>query len=157
MYWYSSEEIPDNIYPARGRKRKFRSALISVNSQFPTIFTPQGDGNRIWICCQTLARKFPTIFTPQGDGNLCTNSGTPCLIRMIPDNIYPARGRKHAFRPRTHDRASINSRQYLPRKGTETLPIAESPPITVSSFPTIFTPQGDGNVSIEILSSSFNG
>ena len=167
---------------------------------FPTIFTPQGDGNAggidiCWICAcrdsrQYLPRKgtetslttivknneleyvFPTIFTPQGDGN--NNVYSPFVVSMtllIPDNIYPARGRKliqsyrffptiatifpTIFTPQGDGNAIRmvlkiifieNSRQYLPRKGTETtlicLNIGNS---TMNSFPTIFTPQGDGN------------
>ena len=38
--------------------------------------------------------RFPTIFTPQGDGNagIYLNGD---IEFVIPDNIYPARGRKH--------------------------------------------------------------
>ena len=38
--------IPDNIYPARGRKQDDAIAVVApLNGEFPTIFTPQGDGN----------------------------------------------------------------------------------------------------------------
>ena len=37
--------IPDNIYPARGRKRKSYAFGVRRFFGFPTIFTPQGDGN----------------------------------------------------------------------------------------------------------------
>ena len=114
--------IPDNIYPARGRKRSI--LLIPIFQKvdtFPTIFTPQGDGNRQshtatdlelpFYSRQYLPRKgtetialnnlehpktfaFPTIFTPQGDGNLVRKPRKLDGDR-IPDNIYPARGRKH--------------------------------------------------------------
>ena len=90
--------IPDNIYPARGRKHSF------------------------WCCLQDGSyQKFPTIFTPQGDGNVVISAYWVGLsFTNIPDNIYPARGRKR----KCPDLASVNwiwySRQYLPRKGTET-------------------------------------
>ena len=41
-------------------------------------------------------------------------------VGSIPDNIYPARGRKHSFAVMTILPIYLNSRQYLPRKGTET-------------------------------------
>ena len=67
----------------------------------------------------TLKSLFPTIFTPQGDGNAVQYLPVPTTFFGIPDNIYPARGRKlsnhHALQP-----LSRYSRQYLPRKGTET-------------------------------------
>ena len=66
---------------------------------------------------------FPTIFTPQGDGNLAKRKAIAKLnINCIPDNIYPARGRKLPRTPALEQgiRSRQNSRQYLPRKGTET-------------------------------------
>ena len=66
------------------------------NPSFPTIFTPQGDGNfATGGDAPKLTEIFPTIFTPQGDGN---------SIAKFEGAI-----------------AESNSRQYLPRKGTETL------------------------------------
>ena len=38
-----------------------------------------------------------------------------------------------------------NSRQYLPRKGTETPKTVGNMAKDIVTFPTIFTPQGDGN------------
>ena len=145
---------------------------------------------------------FPTIFTPQGDGNIEINKciylffgflnsrqylprkGTEtrlqwryllgCSRWFIPDNIYPARGRKLKRKLLTLGLSQyLNSRQYLPRKGTETqclylklkevrsrIPDNIYPARgrkqygahlhsrhTYLQFPTIFTPQGDGNVA----------
>ena len=120
-----TKPIPDNIYPARGRKPRMCRFTLSdfTTNSFPTIFTPQGDGNSLFsivICAMYIV--FPTIFTPQGDGNtlveaksLTLNSysrqylprkGTETLMNsqpvpipssLIPDNIYPARGRKLFF------------------------------------------------------------
>ena len=44
------------------------------------------------------------------------------LLRQteIPDNIYPARGRKRNMQSNLPPFQGKNSRQYLPRKGTET-------------------------------------
>ena len=39
---------------------------------------------------------------------------------LIPDNIYPARGRKLFRNPAIKNFKLFDSRQYLPRKGTET-------------------------------------
>ena len=64
--------IPDNIYPARGRKRSTILLALFQASRFPTIFTPQGDGN-MYIRVD-IKKHYPNA---------------------IPDNIYPARGRKH--------------------------------------------------------------
>ena len=67
---------------------------------------------------------FPTIFTPQGDGNRFNFPTSLAIAPIIPDNIYPARGRKQTI-------------------DSSTLP---TPAI---SFPTIFTPQGDGNIALQ--------
>ena len=102
-HWYSSPfQIPDNIYPARGRKH---SLLLSINSAdirvFPTIFTPQGDGNKLRSfqvqCFSRTSGEFPTIFTPQGDGNNNLKVSYFFAGIEIPDNIYPARGRKLVY------------------------------------------------------------
>ena len=168
--------IPDNIYPARGRKQTLELHLDILLLQFPTIFTPQGDGNldtnaikqlisleipdNIYPArgrkqerstCMLLSmfspipdniypargRKlrsaftvslawcaFPTIFTPQGDGNSTVSSEQGTVIGFgIPDNIYPARGRKRSTSKSENEVIrSADSRQYLPRKGTETIP-----------------------------------
>ena len=87
---------------------------------------------------------FPTIFTPQGDGNLLRWFGRNILM-IIPDNIYPARGRKQMDLVVREYISEIHSRQYLPRKGTETFVVKVKQNIVVTVFPTIFTPQGDGN------------
>ena len=65
--------IPDNIYPARGRKHQKQITMTEI-----------------------VKYLFPTIFTPQGDGNAIGTVGLPLRINTIPDNIYPARGRKHS-------------------------------------------------------------
>ena len=70
-----------------------------------------------------MIRKFPTIFTPQGDGNN--------FLLAIFKGFY------HEY-----------SRQYLPRKGTETVEYAEEDEEVFETFPTIFTPQGDGNLPL---------
>ena len=121
IYSIHRSRIPDNIYPARGRKPQPRLKLQRQLSLFPTIFTPQGDGNEQCTCNKLVASS-------------------------IPDNIYPARGRKHAksfartvdqfiafptiFTPQGDGNIHVSrdiftplmldSRQYLPRKGTET-------------------------------------
>ena len=68
-------------------------------------------------------------------------------VGSIPDNIYPARGRKHSFAVMTILPIYLNSRQYLPRKGTETFCWSVIGIVLLSRFPTIFTPQGDGNIA----------
>ena len=40
--------------------------------------------------------------------------------KVIPDNIYPARGRKPCKTFAKQIALALHSRQYLPRKGTET-------------------------------------
>ena len=142
-------QIPDNIYPARGRKlTELCDRQVKLVLEFPTIFTPQGDGNTNNIKPRRIERsdipdniypargrkhwhrhnlivivkiKFPTIFTPQGDGNRCCITTQSSCFQLIPDNIYPARGRKHC------------------KSGSKSKPAS-------LSFPTIFTPQGDGNL-----------
>ena len=42
--------IPDNIYPARGRKQRKKEMIKVYGKKFPTIFTPQGDGNTVKFC-----------------------------------------------------------------------------------------------------------
>ena len=140
--------IPDNIYPARGRKPFLICMWVLIFNLFPTIFTPQGDGNFNNHMLILTNIEFPTIFTPQGDGNIAITFPSIKQISLIPDNIYPARGRKPGansatipsasvgiwfptiFTPqgdgnllkwRVRDCSKANSRQYLPRKGTETL------------------------------------
>ena len=113
--------IPDNIYPARGRKQQLKLPLSLQLSRFPTIFTPQGDGNK--LRCNDSNQfhcEFPTIFTPQGDGNNSLHLALASSIKAIPDNIYPARGRKLKRKLSALETTADNSRQYLPRKGTET-------------------------------------
>ena len=41
--------------------------------------------------------------------------------KVIPDNIYPARGRKPCKTFAIQIALALHSRQYLPRKGTETI------------------------------------
>ena len=112
--------------PRKGTETFFPASLSRfVCVKFPTIFTPQGDGNAIAskYCEASSGSKFPTIFTPQGDGNfpMCSSrqtlgtQGFPTIFTPqgdgnqlrtqlasnqadIPDNIYPARGRKLALR-----------------------------------------------------------
>ena len=101
---------------------------VLLTSLFPTIFTPQGDGNGILGIGGVIPLSpFPTIFTPQGDGNK--------IIRDLLRSGY-----------------QLNSRQYLPRKGTETWIILLTMVGSFNAFPTIFTPQGDGNQVALILS-----
>ena len=111
--------------PRKGTETVLLLSVLISSKTFPTIFTPQGDGNEnsndatnldLVDSRQYLPRKgtetasnvtdvallatdvvgaFPTIFTPQGDGNLKRNrSRTIGGYARIPDNIYPARGRK---------------------------------------------------------------
>ena len=67
---------------------------------------------------------FPTIFTPQGDGN------------------------RQGFQMISNSHHVVNSRQYLPRKGTETVKLFLGNELRATAFPTIFTPQGDGNYAV---------
>ena len=70
--------------------------MIAMSPKFPTIFTPQGDGNVKTTLGELFSSvRFPTIFTPQGDGNSINMTTSESFIDyLIPDNIYPARGRK---------------------------------------------------------------
>ena len=71
----------------------------------------------------------------------------PAYIRH---DIYPARGRKPSKRcSGCRVDSQPDSPRYLPRKGTETAQMPRSRHPT-SRFATIFTPQGDGNLSQEL-------
>ena len=69
---------------------------------------------------QVLTQVFPTIFTPQGDGNRCivqTWLGVPINSRQY----LPRKGTEtllQSFQIQLDQ--PLHSRQYLPRKGTET-------------------------------------
>ena len=134
---------------------------------FATIFTPQGDGNP--------APDFVAIKIWRHSLRYLPRKGTETMAFFcwvfragkIRYDIYPARGRKlilvshiilrynHSLRylPRKgtetirccwcYSRYGYSLR-YLPRKGTETL-ISGGGTISIVSFATIFTPQGDGN------------
>ena len=92
---------------------------------FPTIFTPQGDGNEAKTEeTEAGTTEFPTIFTPQGDGNPNPSNTSRLNLKQ-------------------------NSRQYLPRKGTETVAVKPVVQFLPPPFPTIFTPQGDGNYRLQ--------
>ena len=143
MYYF----IPDNIYPARGRKHSYRLVYDSqLLYGFPTIFTPQGDGNKTQA--DILSRESSiipdNIYPARGRKHKTQQHTQISEDRGIPDNIYPARGRKHPVNRILKARLALNSRQYLPRKGTET-GYAEVFCDRGIPFPTIFTPQGDGN------------
>ena len=86
--------IPDNIYPARGRKLHLECFLF-------------------------LLEYIPDNIYPARGRKLKIGAFGTHIIHNIPDNIYPARGRK------PYD--------------------SESRSVADASFPTIFTPQGDGN------------
>ncbi len=122
--------IRHDIYPARGRKLERHIAKRLGIPWFATIFTPQGDGNKpVYQSPQQIeTNQFATIFTPQGDGNYILGFfyGFTNLSRIRHD-IYPARGRKLW-------------KQY-------TLPLRP-----LIGFATIFTPQGDGNHSVQLES-----
>ena len=145
------------------------------NKQFATIFTPQGDGNKVksGIILRSvknspryLPRKgtetsyqqrrhylviaaFATIFTPQGDGNTHHLAPPVCawLLLQFATIFTPQGDGNHRFTP-LPVRKDLNSPRYLPRKGTETSAGSQVPP-SISIFATIFTPQGDGNFSNE--------
>ena len=93
----NAPNIPDNIYPARGRKPYQLKLIIKSSLCHSRQYLPR-KGTETKHAQKLLAWEivvFPTIFTPQGDGNIVL---TPKLIKQkldIPDNIYPARGRKH--------------------------------------------------------------
>ena len=62
--------------PRKGTETEGFILLVRrVTVTFPTIFTPQGDGNNfaVTIPINSIA-IFPTIFTPQGDGNRHCNA-----------------------------------------------------------------------------------
>ena len=88
--------IPDNIYPARGRKQQRKHKSSSHINLFPTIFTPQGDGNRIYTTC--VAQVFPLnsrqYLPRKGTETKLSDIKITLFSVSIPDNIYPARGRK---------------------------------------------------------------
>ncbi len=62
-------------------------------------------------------------------------------------DIYPARGRKLCQHLFAIWMSFIDSLRYLPRKGTETASNLASGKNSTTTFATIFTPQGDGNIS----------
>ena len=147
--------------------------FIVLDKLFPTIFTPQGDGNNNVIVIILLKHRANSrqYLPRKGTETLHCPLQWPYESHWIPDNIYPARGRKRPALFLAMIIISAHSRQYLPRKGTETLlPLKvwvqhlqdsrqylprkgtetrvyeieeEMTPKTI--FPTIFTPQGDGN------------
>ena len=126
LLWFVAAIADSRQYlPRKGTETSAKEVLPVVwfAAVFPTIFTPQGDGNVVnspWI--KQWNKRFPTIFTPQGDGNPIEGRNDWIDDRGgIPDNIYPARGRKHGA-------------------------IASLTCSALSAFPTIFTPQGDGNL-----------
>ncbi len=117
-------KISDYLYPARGRKHTKAVQEIVKRDEFPTTFTPQGDGNvALWGLAQVSQISFPTTFTPQGDGNdksigsvaktnsalfpttftpqgdgnyvpFVNNAQSTANQYRISDYLYPARGRK---------------------------------------------------------------
>ena len=95
---------------------------LGVNA-FPTIFTPQGDGNSIsgFLGCQVFISLYSRQYLPR--------KGTETQVKIIDCKL-----------------TEYYSRQYLPRKGTETQWTSPLYPKNASKFPTIFTPQGDGNL-----------
>ena len=163
--------IRHDIYPARGRKLEVELKGQMIDPPFATIFTPQGDGNNIFLDrLFVLHPKFATIFTPQGDGNRKAMYNAFYEEQQIRHDIYPARGRKRKPKETCHQRNRCHSPRYLPRKGTETrfiglkhIPIlfvirhdiypargrkhitSYEYLVVTYSFATIFTPQGDGN------------
>ena len=167
--------IRHDIYPARGRKLEVELKGQMLDPPFATIFTPQGDGNNIFLDrLFVLHPKFATIFTPQGDGNRKAMYNAFYEEQQIRHDIYPARGRKRKPKETCHQRNRCHSPRYLPRKGTETrfiglkhIPIlfvirhdiypargrkhitSYEYLVVTYSFATIFTPQGDGNGLLE--------
>ena len=60
-------------------------------------------------------------YLPRKGTETALNLNFACPITsIIPDNIYPARGRKPTNVRCHHHQTKCYSRQYLPRKGTET-------------------------------------
>ena len=138
--------IPDNIYPARGRKlkqafeidklrnsrqylpRKGTETLIPASDEAPFYvnsrqYLPRKGTETIITFTPTthmVSQPFPTIFTPQGDGNKSVG-----IFLSFPD---PCNSRQYLPRKGTETENSLifrvphldDSRQYLPRKGTET-------------------------------------
>ena len=137
--------IPDNIYPARGRKLTSETVVPSFRAAFPTIFTPQGDGNKnYFLSCSLDCMEYSRQYLPRKGTETMSPAISIAVSILIPDNIYPARGRKQA-NYNIDNFYWFDSRQYLPRKGTETGVVGVYDMKHDIWFPTIFTPQGDGN------------
>ena len=68
---------------------------LGVNA-FPTIFTPQGDGNSIsgFLGCQVFISLYSRQYLPRKGTETSDLPEVKELAAVIPDNIYPARGRK---------------------------------------------------------------
>ena len=97
-FYKERAKIPDNIYPARGRKLNLLAFERQVVFLIPdNIYPARGRKQNLLSPLGLTAGviSFPTIFTPQGDGNLWYMGQEPEI-------------------------KFLNSRQYLPRKGTET-------------------------------------
>ena len=96
--------------------------FIHCKSSFPTIFTPQGDGNLPCgqHCLETIFLHSRQYLPRKGtETERSKGFAKRGIAAIIPDNIYPARGRKRAIALLSGS-FSMYSRQYLPRKGTET-------------------------------------
>ena len=146
----ASPKIPDNIYPARGRKRDRLLQYLPLDILFPTIFTPQGDGNNF------PTRKHRSTGVSYSRQYLPRKGTETEYRKCISDHrnfqdsrqYLPRKGTETDICFAINTRFLSYSRQYLPRKGTET----KSRPSmrtrqdrALRLFPTIFTPQGDGN------------
>ena len=89
--------IPDNIYPARGRKPARLASCAAFASSFPTIFTPQGDGNEVGYQ-DTMSNGYDSRqYLPRKGTETLEGNNQEKIDILIPDNIYPARGRKQSY------------------------------------------------------------
>jgi len=140
-----------NLFPARGRKlRSIQERKIRMIMQFFRTYSPQGDGNLSGLSLKSflfrlcfsepIPRKgtetvmcfllggvvlngwFFRTYSPQGDGNIIGLNQKAMGIRIVFQNLFPARGRKPVKRGR-------------PRT-----------PITITAFFRTYSPQGDGNL-----------
>ena len=96
---YDALEIPDNIYPARGRKPA--SAIASLRSidfsPIPdNIYPARGRKPHQHLLEQLPYCEYSRQYLPRkGTETSHCHLHEYLMDNLIPDNIYPARGRKH--------------------------------------------------------------
>ena len=116
--------IPDNIYPARGRKPfKTVRPVHWTSNLFPTIFTPQGDGNELkWKALSRLSPSYSRQYLPR-KGTETTRVWSFIVLPLTNSRQYlPRKGTETlSWDAKANWYSLSDSRQYLPRKGTETM------------------------------------